>query len=211
MPKAHNLGIIFDGSGHLLTSTLLGGGDNDAASGVGLDTSGNIYVGGSTWSMDFPTTAGAFRTTHTVGAGQADVFVSKLSPDMKTLSYSTFIGGTGTDLGLALRVDNTGAAYVTGSTVSTDFPTTTGAYQTSYQGPTSPSCSSPIDTSLLSQPSCGDIFVTKLDTNGAVVYSTYIGGSGQDIALNAVDLAVSLEQLSFQVNVTPTPMGQPVQ
>jgi Bacterial Ig-like domain (group 3)/Beta-propeller repeat len=170
----------------LLGSTLLGGSDNDAASGVALDGNGNIYVGGYSFSANFPTTAGSFQQTHSVGTNQPDAFVAKLSPDMKTLMYSTFIGGTGYDLGLALRVDSTGAAYITGSTGSIDFPTTTGSFQTTYQGPASPVCDLTIDTSLLTQPSCGDIFVSKLNPAGSgLVYSTYIGGTARDIAFNA--------------------------
>lgn len=174
-----------DGS-KLLESTYLGGNDDDFASGVALDTSGNIYVSGSTNSTNFPVTQGAYQTTHSTGANQPDVFVAKLTPDMKTLTYSTFIGGTGSDLGLAIKVDSTGAAYVTGSTGSADFPTTIGSFQTTYAGPATTFCDAEIDGSDLDQPSCGDIFVAKLNPSGsALVYSTYIGGSGADIAFNA--------------------------
>jgi hypothetical protein len=174
-----------DGS-KLLESTYLGGDDDDFASGVALDTLGNIYVSGSTNSTNFPVTQGAYQTTHSAGANQPDVFVAKLTPDMKTLTYSTFIGGTGFDLGLAVKVDSTGAAYVTGSTGSADFPTTPASFQTSYAGPAMTFCDAELDGSDLNQPSCGDIFVSKLNPTGsALVYSTYIGGSGADIAFNA--------------------------
>lgn len=172
----------------LLLATFLGGNDDDFASGVVVDSAGNIYVGGTAYSTNFPTTASAFQKTHSAPVDQGDVFVSKLTSDMKTLTYSTFIGGTGFDIGLGLRVDSTGSAYIFGSTNSTDFPTVAGSYQTTYAGPTpsTTTCDTALDSSLLTQPSCGDIFVSKLNAAGsALVYSTYIGGSGQDIAFNA--------------------------
>jgi hypothetical protein len=173
-----------DGS-KLLESTFLGGSDDDFASGVALDSTGNIYVAGGTNSVDFPVSNGAFQTVHSAGANQPDGFVVKLTPDMKTLTYGTYLGGTGFDLVLALKVDSTGAAYVTGSTGSTDFPTTAGSFQTSYAGPATPFCDATIDTSDFSQPTCGDIFISKLNPAGsALVFSTYLGGSAPDIAFN---------------------------
>ncbi len=169
----------------LLESTYLGGSDDDFASGLALDAAGNIYLTGSTNSTDFPVTQGAYQTTHSTGPNQPDAFVAKLTPDMKTISYATYIGGTGFDLGFAVKVDSTGAAYITGSTASSDFPTTSGTFQTTYAGPTPAFCDSTIDSSDLNQPSCGDIFVSKLNPAGsALVYSTLIGGSAADIALN---------------------------
>jgi hypothetical protein len=144
----------------LVYSTYLGGSGGDYGQGIAVDSAGHAYVTGFTASSDFPTTPGAFQTSsgHTW-----DAFVTKLAADGKSLVYSTYLGGSsqdGQDLGYGIAVDSAGCAYVTGSTTSTDFPTTPGAFQTSYGG-------------------SGDAFVTKLAVDGkSLVYSTYLGGSG---------------------------------
>ena len=96
-----------------------------------MDSAGNAYVTGYTASTDFPTTPGAFQTTY---GGNQDAFVTKLNPTGTALVYSTYLGGTSGDYGLGIAVDTAGNAYVTGGTESTDFPTTAGAYQTTYGG-----------------------------------------------------------------------------
>ena len=129
--------------------------------GIAVDTSGNAYVTGFTCSTDFPTTAGAFQTTF---GGVADGFVTELNPTGSGLVYSTYLGGNGYDHGFGIAVDTSGNAYVTGFTDSSDFPTTAGAFQTTFGG-------------------FGDAFVTKLNSTGSgLVYSTYLGGSGDDFA-----------------------------
>jgi hypothetical protein len=145
-------------------STYLGGTAGDHPYGMGIDNFGNIYLSGYTTSLDFPTTAGAFQVS---APGDGDVFVSKMNSTGSDLVYSTYIGGTMQDQGLALAVDSSGNAYVTGQTSSTDFPTTPGAFQSSY----APS------------------FVTKLDPTGStLVYSSYLGGSNSGEGLSiAVD------------------------
>src|SRR5207302_7778662 len=117
------------------------------------------YVTGGTRSTDFPTTPGVFETTpSSVGDG----FVTKLNPTGATLVYSTYLGGSGSDEGRSIAVDASGNAYVTGNTFSINFPTTLGAFQTTFGG-------------------FFDAFVTKLNpTRAALVYSTYLGGSGGD-------------------------------
>jgi len=116
-------------------------------------------VTGFTASADFPTTAGAFDTSFN---GTDDVFVTKLDPAGSALVYSTYLGGSAFDLGFGIAVDASGSAYVTGFTFSADFPTTAGAFDTSFNG-------------------TDDVFVTKLDPAGsALVYSTYLGGSAFD-------------------------------
>jgi len=155
----------------LVYSTYLGGSDSDAAGNPALavDASGNAYVTSETVSTDFPTTAGAFQATL---GGFQNVFVTKLDPTGSALVYSTYLGGSITDSSQAIAVDADGNAYVTGSTTSTDFPTTAGAFQTSFRG------------------GRNDAFVTKLNPAGsALVYSTYLGGSdregGSSIAVDA--------------------------
>ena len=152
-----------DGSG-LVYSTYLGGSGSDTGFGIALGTGGNAYVTGSTDSIDFPTTGGAFQTAF--GGGLGDAFVTKLNPFGAGLDYSTYLGGTRSDEGFAIAVDTGGNAYVTGDTDSTDFPTTTGAFQTVIGSPAE---------------FVGDAFVTKLNATGsALSYSTYLGGDGSD-------------------------------
>ena len=157
------------GSAPLLYSTYLGGSSDDQGFGVAVDSAGNAYVTGYTTSTDFPTT-GAFQTTY---AGGADVFVTKLNP-AGSLGYSTYLGGSGQDIGQAIAVNASGNAFVTGKT-SGDFPTTAGAFQSAFGG------------------GVNDAFVTRLNASASapLVYSTYLGGRGDDasygIALDALD------------------------
>ncbi|WP_077490175.1 SBBP repeat-containing protein [Sinomonas mesophila] len=153
----------------LLYSTYLGGSDDDNGFGVAVDAAASAYVTGATGSTNFPTTAGAFDTTLD---GGGDAFVTKLSPTGSSLVYSTYLGGGNFDPGNGVAVDATGSAHVTGSTTSTDFPTTAGAFDTTANG-------------------SNDAFVTKLSPTGSsLVYSTYLGGSGFDRGLGvAVDAA----------------------
>ncbi|TMH84546.1 MAG: hypothetical protein E6H44_14885 [Betaproteobacteria bacterium] len=145
-------------------STYLGGSNEDRDTRIAVDAAGNAYVAGETVSSNFPTTAGAFQTTFGGGVfGAGDVFVTKLNPTGSALVYSTYLGGSSSDAGYGIAVDAAGNAYVTGGTGSTDFPTTIGAFQTTKGG------------------GFRDAFVTKLNPTGsALVYSTYLGGSGDD-------------------------------
>ena len=147
------------GSG-LVYSTYLGGSLYDhPGAGIAVDTSGNVYVTGWTDSSDFPTTPGAFQTNF---GGNIDVFVTELNPTGSSLVYSTYLGGSTQDLGLGIAVDTSGNAYVTGYTISSDFPTTAGAFQTTYAGD-------------------ADAFFTELNQTGTgLVYSTFLGGLSQD-------------------------------
>ncbi|PYL10689.1 MAG: hypothetical protein DME33_00055, partial [Verrucomicrobia bacterium] len=145
---------------NLVYSTYLGGSDFDEAKGIAVDVAGDAYVVGYSFSTDFPTTPGAFQTAANSGN---NVFVSKLDPTGTNLVYSTYIGGTGYDDGRAIAVDAAGNAYVTGLTGSTDFPTTLGAYQTTFGGGNY------------------DVFMSKLNAVATSLdYSTYLGGTGND-------------------------------
>lgn len=163
-----------DTNGALAYSTYLGGGSDFApgfgperASGIAVDADGNAYVAGWTDSTDFPT-LNALQGA--LAGGGTDAFVTKLDAN-GTLSYSTFLGGNGTDEGRGIAVDGSGNATVTGNTKASDFPTMN-ALQGALAGGDE------------------DAFVTKLDTNGALSYSTYLGGSSFDIAFGiAVDEA----------------------
>ena len=113
--------------GSLAYSSYLGGSDNDSGREIAVDSSGAAYVTGDTWSRDFPTSAGAPQTAN---AGNDDAFVTKLAPGGGSLAFSTYLGGSAFESLRGLAVDSSGAAYVTGGTTSSDFPTTAGAYQT---------------------------------------------------------------------------------
>ncbi len=114
-------------------STYLGGSKEDTGSGIALDRSGNIFVVGTTYSSDFPTLSPYQNTLN----GDRDVFVTKMDASGSSLIYSTFIGGSGTDEGYAIASDSNGNGkdelpdgdvWVTGKSLSQDFPTTAGAY-----------------------------------------------------------------------------------
>ena len=141
-------------------STYLGGSGQEEGLGIAVNTAGNAYVTGRTGSTNFPTTSRAFQTTI---SGSDDAFVTKIAPTGSALVYSTYLGGSAFDRGFGIAVDAAGNAYVTGETLSSDFPTTPEALQTTFAG-------------------VEDAFVTKLDRTGSrVVYSTYLGGSGYDL------------------------------
>ena len=147
-------------SGLVVYSTYLGGSGNDMGKAIAVDASGAAYVAGQTFSSNFPTTAGAFKTTY---SGAGDAFVAKLNPGGTALQYSTYLGGSGTDNAEGIGLDVNGSAYVTGQTYSTDFPTVV-AIQAANGGHQD-----------------SDAFVTEINSSGsALVYSTYLGGSSMD-------------------------------
>lgn len=131
---------------------------------LAIDSAGSAYVVGSTYSSDFPTLDGYQGTRTDAPPGNWAAFVSKLNPTGTGLVYSTYLGGTTSDNGAAIAVDSAGSAYVVGWSNSKDYPTTAGAYQTSYKSPQS-------------------AFVTKLSPAGnSLVYSTLLGGLHYDEA-----------------------------
>lgn len=141
----------------LVYSTYLGGEGSDQGNAIRLDSSGNAYITGFTQSTNFPVTPGAFQTTCTC-AGKADAFVTALNPIGSALVYSTYIGGSSTDVAYAIDLDSSNNAYITGYTESTNFPTTSGAFQ-------------------IRPGALQTAFVTKLNSTGtALIYSTYLGG-----------------------------------
>ena len=155
----------------LVYSTYLGGNNDDQGLGIAVDAAGNAYVAGQTRSSTFPTTPGAFQRFEGGGLNDPDAFVTKLNPLGSALVYSTYLGGGSPDHATGIALDAAGNAYVTGNTSSVEFPTTPGAYQTTFGG----------SNGVLT--SSGDAFVVKLDPTGsALIYSTFLGGSGDDIA-----------------------------
>ena len=162
------------GSG-LFYSTYLGGSVFDGANSIAVDSTGNAYVTGRTTSANFPV-ANALQSSFS-GGTNADAFVTKFSANGLSLVYSTYLGGNGGigfDAGLGIAVDSVGSAYVTGETSSTNFPLV-----------------NPIQNTFGGGFPDGDAFVTKINAAGtAFVYSTYLGGSDNDVALDiAVDSA----------------------
>jgi hypothetical protein len=154
----------------LVYSTYLGGSGNDLVSGIAADSSGNAYVAGYTGSTDFPT-LNPIQPAY--AGGVWDAFVTKFSTT-GALVYSTYLGGSGDDVGFGIAVDSSGNAYVAGATSSTNFPT-----MNPLQAANAGNC---------------DVFVAKLNAAGsALVYSTYLGGSGNDgYIVNVGGLGVSI-------------------
>lgn len=163
--------LNLDGSG-LIYSTYLGGTSDDGAyygDAIEVDSGGHAYVTGFTYSMDFPHTPGAFQPTL---KGGYNAFVTKFNSSGTGLVYSTYLGGSAFDSATGIAVDGGGKAYVTGYTYSNDFPTTPGAYQTVNRSPGG-----------------SNAFVTKFNSSGtALVYSTYLGGSGGFDGAAAIDV-----------------------
>ena len=154
----------------LAYSTYLGGAGLDYGNGIAVDTSGTAYVTGWTSSTDFPI-ANALQPTK---LGANDAFISKIDPSGSAFVYSTFLGGSDDDFGVAITADAAGNAYATGYTYSIDFPTV-----------------SPFQASLAGS---DDVFVAKLSPAGSsLAYSTYLGGSSSDapydLALDSVGRA----------------------
>ncbi|MCF6147637.1 MAG: hypothetical protein E3K37_03160 [Candidatus Kuenenia sp.] len=145
----------------LLASTFLGGTGADYGRFIALNSAGEVYVVGYTESVEFPVTTGAYETTV---QGNSDVFISKLSADLTTLIASTYLGGSGSDLGFSLAIDSDDSIVISGRTGSTDFPTTEDAYNTDYNGGNY------------------DAFVSKLSGDlSNLTASTYFGGADDDL------------------------------
>jgi len=143
--------------GALLYSTFIGGRSDDSAHGLAV-SEGNAYIVGTTRSGDYPTSAHAVQSER---QGGRDAFVTKLDSEGRILIYSTLLGGLRDDRGFDVAVDDGGRAYVTGRTESADFPTTRNAFDRTKNS--------------------ADVFVSKLAAGGGtLVYSTFLGGSGQE-------------------------------
>ncbi|MGD2085938.1 MAG: SBBP repeat-containing protein [Candidatus Aminicenantes bacterium] len=149
------------GASSLIYSTYLGGEDEEGCFGIAVDNSGNVYVTGMTWSMNFPT-----KNQYQTNQGSRDAFVTKIDTTRSGVSgliYSTYLGGGSPETGTGIAVDSSGCAYVTGYTWSSNFPTLN-QFQTD-QGDT-------------------DAFITKIDTTSSgassLIYSTYLGGSNAE-------------------------------
>lgn len=143
----------------LIYSTYIGGSSIDYGYDIELDSIGNVFVTGYTYSTNFPVTPGAFQSSRT---GSYDIFVFKLNHNGSALKYSTYVGGSSYEYGYALALGSGGNAYVTGNTRSTDFPGVSNGYDSSLDGSI-------------------DAFVFRLNQTGQkLIYATYLGGSGSE-------------------------------
>jgi len=147
---------------NLIYSTYILNTSYPGATGIAVDASGHAYITGFTDSKNFAVSANAFQKTNKSKYGTG--FVLKLSETGNSAAYSTYLGGSNWEYAYAVAVGKPGEAYVTGTTYSTDFPETAGAYQTKNKA---------------AAHKTNNAFVTKLNTTGSgLVYSTYLGGSG---------------------------------
>ncbi|MCD4795057.1 MAG: SBBP repeat-containing protein [Bacteroidales bacterium] len=145
----------------LSASTFMGGSESDITYSLVLDGSGNVYITGETSSSNYPTTAGVYDPSHN---GSYDAFISKFTPDLTTLSASTFIGSTASDYGYSMNLDGSNNVYITGYTTSNNFPTSATAYDNIHNG-------------------SYDVFVSKFTSNlSTLSASTFIGGSDYEEA-----------------------------
>jgi hypothetical protein len=159
------------GAASLVYSTYLGGSAYDEGHAIATDTAGNVYVTGYAQSGDFPVTPGAFQSALKSTPGSANAFVSKINTaaaGSASLVYSTYLGGSKYDQGYGIAVDASGNAYVTGFTLSPDFPVSSGAFQ----------------TALRSIHGGANAFVSKINTGAtgtiSLAYSTFLGGERYD-------------------------------
>jgi Beta-propeller repeat len=183
----------------LVYSTFLGGSGGDFVNGVAVDAAGNAYVTGATASSNFPTAGSPLQRSYGGGSsgGSGDAFVAKVDAAGSALVYSTFLGGSGDDAGEAISIDGAGNAYVTGYTRSTNFPI----------------AGSPLQGKFAGGASFGDdTFVAKLNPAGsALVYSTYLGGSGDESGYGIAVDGAGNAYVTGHTNSTNFPQVSPVQ
>lgn len=199
----------FSPTGALLYVTYLGGSADDIATALAVDSAGNAYITGFTNSSNFPVTANALQKTFAGSGGNqrfrfGDAFVAKLNPGGTSLVYSTYLGGSQDELGLGIAIDAAGDAYVTGTTLSANFPIAGNAVQRTFKG-------SGGQPQLLEFPFpffvAGDAFVAELNPSGSgLIFSTFLGGSRDDtplaIAVDTSGIYIAGATLSTDFPVT---------
>jgi len=172
----------------LVYSTYLGGSGEDRGTGIAVDSAGNAYITGYTYSSNFPT-ANALQPNF---AGSEDAFITKLNAAGSALVYSTFLGGSSVDESYGIAVDSSGNTYVTGGTSSTNFPT-----------------ANPLQANIAGGQ---DVFITKLNTAGsALVYSTYLGGSKFEYSYSIAVDSVGNAYITGYTFSTDFPTANPLQ
>jgi Beta-propeller repeat len=178
----------------LVYSTYLGGESDDSAFAIALDSLGDAVVAGTTVSLQFPTTAGAF-TPSPLASNAGVVFVTKMNPAGTNLLYSSYVGGSGGDSGLGVAVDGSGNICVTGETSSTDFPTTANALK---PGPNAGNAN-------------GTSFVFKINPTlsgaASLVYSSYLGGTQSTVTEFGNGIATDPNGMVYVVGLTASQPG----
>ena len=177
-------------------STFLGGTGSDSGNSIAIDSSGKIYIGGTTTSATtFVETSG---TSIGSAGGPSDYFIAKFDPSasgLNSLKYLTFIGGSGDEEGGEIVVDTTGRVAIAGTTTSPDYPVTDGSTLTSSANGT------PVN----------DAAITEIDQGATMVYSTLFGGNGNEATLSPGGIAmdssgnifVAMDTQSTNLTVTP--------
>lgn len=151
-------------------STFWGGTGLDEGRAIAVDSEGNVYITGTTHSVDLPTTEGARQTEYKGSGLPGDAFVTKLSPDGSTVIFSTFLGGIDSDIANAIALGPDGGVFIAGETISSDFPRSAGAYQFLN-----------MSASFLRR-IYPEGFVSKLSPDGSsLIYSTYLGDIYSDV------------------------------
>ncbi|MFB3776442.1 MAG: SBBP repeat-containing protein [Bryobacteraceae bacterium] len=178
----------FDPTGNLLFSALIGGNDADDPAAITMDSSGMLYVAGETYSTNLSTTPGAIQSScNRCRSPSGDAWIAKINPLASRADFIlalTYLGGSGYDFATAIQADSSGNVYVAGTTHSTDFPVTAGAYQTQNGG--------------LSE----DAWIAKLDSKlTRKLYSTYVGWSAAE---GASGLAVDADGSAWIAGYTGT-------
>ncbi|MBM3435543.1 MAG: hypothetical protein FJY07_04905, partial [Bacteroidetes bacterium] len=160
----------------LISSTFLGGSGSDEGYSLAVDKNDNVNVTGWTTSSDFPTSSESYDTFYN-GDNTYDVFITKLSNDLTNLIASTYLGGNSSEYSYSLATDTSNNVYITGNTTSSDFPITSGAYDTSYNGGT-----------------YGDVFVSKFnETLTTLLSSTYIGSELSDNSSDDYSYSIAID------------------
>jgi hypothetical protein len=162
-------------------ATYLGGGSMDSGLSIAVDPLNNVYVTGFTYSTNFPRA----NPIQSVSQGGREAFIAKLDSTGTALVYSTFLGGSGDDQGRGIAADSGGNAYVVGETHSGNFPTANALQPSTRDN--------------------NDAFVTKLDSAGSLVFSTYLGGSGSDEAKGVVVDSLSSIYITGETGSTDFP------
>jgi uncharacterized repeat protein (TIGR01451 family) len=191
-------------------STYFGGSGNELNTVVAVDSSGIIYLAGSTTSPNLPVTPGVLQTSL---VGAQNVYVAKINPSTSTIEYVTYLGGNGTDIPAGIAVDGSLDAYLAGTTSSSNFPTTSTAYQTLPQagsgGGTVPLCSTGGPPAGSTGPQ--HVFVTKLNPTATTLsYSSYLSGSGNDVACGmAIDSSGNIYITGTTTSTAASDAGTP--
>lgn len=191
--------VRMSGTGALVYKTILNGSEREWVRGLAVNGQGEPVVVGESWSSDYPTTPGAYDTSHGFGPDMrpgSDAFVTRLSGAGDQLIFSTFIGTDEYDIAHTVALTPSGQVIVAGETASPVWPTTAGAYDRTYN------CCTPFGQGSFS---VKDAFIARLNANGsALEYSTYFGGNGDEMPK---DIVVDGQGFVTFTGLTYTPPG----